>query len=73
MRFNSEIYEKVFPRTEEPKEIESAVDTFKPTEDLQKKAMDHKPGDSTEDPEPKTPEDIPGENPGEPEKEIENE
>lgn len=72
MRFNAEIYEKVYPHTEAPKEIESSVETFRPTEEKQK-AMDHKPGDNTEDPEPKTPEDIPGETPEEPEKEIENE
>lgn len=32
MRFNFEAYEKVFPETEPKPVIESAVDTFKPTE-----------------------------------------
>ena len=42
MRFNYEAYEKVFPKDPEPsKPIESAVDTFKPTEE--EMAMD-KPG-----------------------------
>ena len=50
MRFDPEIYEKVFPRTPEPKQIDSSVDTFKPTEE-KVKAMDHKPGDDAEDPE----------------------
>lgn len=74
MRFNSELYEKVFPRTAEPKEIESAVDTFKPTEDLQKKAMDPKPGDEpNKDPEPPAsePDNLTDEDP-EPIKEGEN-
>lgn len=45
MRFNAEIYEKVFPRTTETQTvIESAVETFKPTEEEQK-AKDNKPGD----------------------------
>lgn len=72
MRFDPEIYEKVFPRKPETAPIESSVDTFKPTEE-KVKAMDHKPGEHTEDPEPKTPEDDPGITPEEPEKENENE
>lgn len=36
MRFNSEAYEKVFPKQEAPKvTIDSMVDTFKPSEGLQ--------------------------------------
>lgn len=46
MRFNADIYEKVFPKTEAPKVVESAVDTFKPTEE---KAMDHQPGVKKDD------------------------
>lgn len=72
MRFNAKIYEKVYPPKVERPEIESSVDTFKPTEE-KLKAMDHKPGETTEDPEPKTPEEDPGKAPEEPEKEIENE
>lgn len=32
MRFDFDAYDKVFPAEEEKPEIESAVDTFKPTE-----------------------------------------
>lgn len=53
MRFDSEIYEKVFPRTEPPKPVESAIETFKPTEEKQK-AMDEQPGEN-----PAQPEEIP--------------
>ena len=44
MRFNFDAYEKVFPKEEPKAVIESAVDTFKPTE-AENKAMDEKPGD----------------------------
>lgn len=44
MRFNAEAYEKVFPKEEPKAVIESAVDTFKPTED-EVKATEDKPGD----------------------------
>lgn len=59
MRFNYEAYEKVFPKEDPKPVIESAVDTFKPTE-AEAKAKDNKPG--TEDlkavPDP-TPEPVP--------------
>ena len=44
--FNFEAYRKVFPEVvETPTEVESAVDTFKPTEDaLTEKATDNEPG-----------------------------
>ena len=45
MRFNAEAYEKVFPQNvETPASIESAVDTFKPTE-AETKATEEKPGE----------------------------
>ena len=43
MRFNAEAYEKVFPKEEPKAVIESAVDTFKPTE-AEVKATEEKPG-----------------------------
>ena len=88
MRFNFDAYAKVFPETEEPKVFESAVDTFKPTEE---KAKDHQPGEEpkvfesavdtfkpteekAKDP-IETPEDIPEnkEAPAEPESEVKDE
>lgn len=42
MRFDAQAYEKVFPETVQTAPIESAVDTFKPTE--VEMAMDNKPG-----------------------------
>lgn len=45
MRFNAEAYEKVFPQNvEAPASIESAVETFKPTES-EAKATEEKPGE----------------------------
>lgn len=35
-RFNSQAYDKLFPRTQEVEKVESAVETFKPTEKEQK-------------------------------------
>ena len=32
MRFNSQAYDKVFPRTTEVEHVESSVETFKPSE-----------------------------------------
>lgn len=69
MRFDPEIYEKVFPRKPETQPIESSVDTFKPTEE-KVKAMDHKPGDDAEDPETVEPAKEPETLPEEPEKET---
>lgn len=34
MRFNSEAYNKLFPREEPKPVVESAVDTFKPSENV---------------------------------------
>jgi len=65
MRFNFEAYEKVFPeKVEDTSPIESAVDTFKPTE--AEKATDNKPGDDvmkavTEDDTKDAPKDAEGE------------
>ena len=45
--FDFEAYRKVFPevKAEAPKEIDSMVDTFKPTEEeLENKATDNEPG-----------------------------
>ena len=47
MRFDTKAYEKVFPETQPTAPIESAVDTFKPTE--AEKATDNKPGDAAEE------------------------
>lgn len=45
MRFNFDAYDKVYPEQTTPvASIESAVDTFKPTEN-ESKAMDEKPGE----------------------------
>lgn len=45
MRFDFDAYDKVFPTQPTPvASVESAVDTFKPTE-AEAKAMDEKPGD----------------------------
>lgn len=35
MRFNSQAYDKVFPRTTEVEHVESSVETFKPSENEQ--------------------------------------
>lgn len=43
MRFDFDAYEKVFPEQPEAPAVESAVDTFKPTES--EKATDGKPGE----------------------------
>lgn len=57
MRFNFDAYDKVYPvQTESTAPIESAVDTFKPTEN--EKAMDDKPGDDVMNADP-TPKDEP--------------
>lgn len=34
MRFNSEAYNKLYPRIEEPEKIETAVELFTPTKDI---------------------------------------
>lgn len=72
MRFDFDAYEKVFPETPEAPAVESAVDTFKPTES--EKATDNKPGDEQMKATPSkdevpandqivTTEDVPGEMP----------
>lgn len=35
MRFNSQAYDKVFPRKAEVEHVESAVETFKPSEETE--------------------------------------
>lgn len=45
MRFNFDAYEKVFPTVTQPAQVESAVDTFKPTAEEAKQATDNKPGE----------------------------
>lgn len=47
MRFDFDAYEKVYPPKQETQPIESAVDTFKPTEE-EIKAMDNQPGDDAQ-------------------------
>lgn len=47
MRFDFEAYEKVYPPKQDIPPIESAVDTFKPTED-ELKAKDNQPGDDAQ-------------------------
>lgn len=44
MRFNFDAYAKVYPETTPAVSVESAVDTFKPTES-EAKATEEKPGD----------------------------
>lgn len=44
MRFNFDAYAKVYPETAPAVSVESAVDTFKPTES-ELKATENKPGD----------------------------
>lgn len=57
MRFNFDAYEKVFPETTPAPVIESAVDTFKPTEaEAIAKAKDELPGEDVQTSEPKVPE-----------------
>lgn len=43
--FDFDLYDELYPRTEEVKTIESAVDTFKPTE-AEIKEQDVAPGES---------------------------
>ena len=42
MHFDFDAYEKVFPEETKPVQVESVVETFKPTEEM---AKDNKPGD----------------------------
>ena len=43
MHFDFDAYEKVFPEDAKPVQVESVVETFKPTEE--EMAKDNKPGD----------------------------
>lgn len=53
MRFDFEAYQKVYPDTPaEPVQVESAVDTFKPTES--EKVTDNKPGEELKATAPET-------------------
>lgn len=64
MRFNFDAYDKVYPVQETPTApIESAVETFKPTE--AEKATDNKPGDDVmnADPTPDDPTPTPADEP----------
>lgn len=57
-KFDFDAYEKVFPKQEEPANIDTAVEGFNPTATINK-ATDNKPGDNTlsaVDPEPINPE-----------------
>ena len=60
MRFNYEAYSKVYPKEQPKPEIESAVDTFKPTE-AEAKATDQ-PGEDVMASVPAT-EDVPTDEP----------
>lgn len=51
MRFDFDAYERVYPEVKQPEPIESAVDTFKPTEE-EIKAMDNQPGEEVTATEP---------------------
>ena len=42
MRFNAEAYEKCFPPVKEVEKVESAVETFKPTEEALKQEDEDK-------------------------------
>ena len=54
MRFDFEAYQKVYPDTPaEPVQVESAVDTFKPTES--EKVTDNKPGEELKATAPEAP------------------
>lgn len=35
MRFNSDVYDKLFPRKKEVEKVETVVDSFRPTEEEQ--------------------------------------
>lgn len=58
MRFDFEAYEKVYPPKPEPQPIESAVDTFKPTEE-EIKAKDNQPGEDAQQPAVEKPQSAP--------------
>ena len=45
MHFDFDAYAKVFPEETKPVQVESVVETFKPTEEM---AKDGKPGDTAE-------------------------
>ena len=49
MRFNAEAYEKCFPPVKEVEKVESAVETFKPTEEALKGEEEEKVEKMVED------------------------
>ena len=51
MRFNSQAYDKVFPRTTEVEHVESSVETFKPSEAEQENTGEESVVDKTTEPE----------------------
>lgn len=51
MRFNSQAYDKVFPRTTEVEHVESSVETFKPSETEQENIGEESVVDKTTEPE----------------------
>ena len=51
MRFNSQAYDKVFPRTTEVEHVESSVETFKPSEAEQENTGEDSVVDKTTEPE----------------------
>ena len=51
MRFNSQAYDKVFPRQTEVEHVESSVETFKPSETEQENTGEESVVDKTIEPE----------------------
>lgn len=51
MRFNSQAYDKVFPRQTEVEHVESSVETFKPSETEQENIGEESVVDKTTEPE----------------------
>lgn len=51
MRFNSQAYDKVFPRQTEVEHVESSVETFKPSETEQENTGEESVVDKTTEPE----------------------
>lgn len=51
MRFNSQAYDKVFPRQTEVEHVESSVETFKPSEIEQENTGEESVVDKTTEPE----------------------
>ena len=51
MRFNSQAYDKLFPRQTEVEHVESSVETFKPSETEQENTGEESVVDKTTEPE----------------------